>query len=322
MTQATFPRNARKTRTIAALLCIGALLFSSPLLAVVILPTNAVLTSNVAYGSDPLQKLDVYAPKGVHGAPIVFMVHGGGWWRGDKAFPGVVQNKINHFLPKGIIFVSVNYRLSPQVGVLDQAKDVARALIYVQAHATQWGGDPNRVVVMGHSAGAHLTSLMTTAADIHKGAKPWLGNIELDSAALNVVQIMKAPHPHSLYDPIFGADPNLWAEASPTLRITAAPPPMLMVCSIAHPGSCRQTEEFVDAAYGKAVEYQTGLDHGSIDTTLGLSNQLTDAVDSFLCALGVGCGRTQAKGTASKTKTPPRVLCSLRKNSAKPCPKR
>jgi hypothetical protein len=112
-----------------------------------------------------------------------------------------VQNKINHFLPEGIIFVSVNYRLSPQVGVLDEAADVARAWDYVQA-------------------------------------------------------------------------------------------------------------------------YQTGLDHGSIDTTLGLSNPLTDEVDSFLCSLGVGCGGAGAGSAARPATTSPRVPCSLRKDSPRPCPKR
>lgn len=266
-----------------------ALLFVCMVASAISLPAGTKLTANVAYGPDPLQEIDVYSPSGAKNAPVILMVHGGGWTEGDKTNPDVVQNKVNHFLPEGIVFVSVNYRLSPQVGVMDEAADVAKALAYVQQHAAQWGADPSRVIVMGHSAGAHLTSLVSVASDIQKsaGVKPWLGNVELDSAAYNVVQIMEHPHADSLYDPIFGTDKNLWNEASPTLRIESTPPPMLLVCSTDHDNDCQQTQDFADAAHAQA--YPINLDHPDINNDVGLPGPLTDKVDAFLCGLKVGC---------------------------------
>ena len=81
----------------------------------VALPTGALVERDLAYGSDPAQRLDVYRPGNAQNAPVIFMVHGGGWARGDKEAAGVVNNKVEHWLPKGYIVVSVGYRLVPQV---------------------------------------------------------------------------------------------------------------------------------------------------------------------------------------------------------------
>ena len=89
------------------------------------------------------------------------MLDGGGWRVGVKANPGVVKNKVAHYVPAGYLVVSINYRLSPEVDPLAQAHDVAAALSFVQSAASAWGGDPSRIVLMGHSAGAHLVSLVT-----------------------------------------------------------------------------------------------------------------------------------------------------------------
>lgn len=132
----------------------------------VTLPTGAREVKNIAYGSNPKQRLDVYIPRDVRNAPIIFMVHGGGWRRGDKANYGVVQNKINYFLPKGFIFVSTNYRMVPEVGVMTESADVATALAYVQQHAATWGGDSSNLIVMGHSAGAQLVMMLTSVPEV------------------------------------------------------------------------------------------------------------------------------------------------------------
>jgi acetyl esterase/lipase len=196
------------------------------------LPAGARLIQNVAYGSDPKQSMDIYVPSNAHNAPVVFMVHGGAWMIGDKGNSGVVQNKVDYFLPKGYIFISANYRMVPQVGVMTEADDVAHALAYAQEHAANWGGDPSRFVLMGHSAGAHLVMLLSAVPSIWQsaGAKPWRGTVALDSAAYNVVSIMSSQH-QGFYDRVFGNDQKLWQEASPTLQLSSAPPPMLLVCS-------------------------------------------------------------------------------------------
>eukprot|EP01030_Chromulinospumella_sphaerica_P030927 gene30927-31502_t len=108
---------------------------------------------DIAYGNDPRQKMDVYLPETASAlpAPVIFMVHGGGWRTGDKRHSNVVDNKANRWLAKGFVFVSVNNRLLPEADPLDQVRDVARALASAQSKAQSWGADPKQFVLMGHS---------------------------------------------------------------------------------------------------------------------------------------------------------------------------
>ena len=253
------------------------------------LPAGAISQAGIAYGPAPEQRLDLYRPADAHDAPAILMVHGGGWARGDKAATGVVQNKIDYWLPKGYVFVSVDYRVVPDANPLQQADDIAMALAYAQQHAAEWGADPARFVLMGHSAGAHLVSLLSAAPDIARrhGAKPWLGTVALDSAAYDVTTIMQVRH-FPLYDRAFGDDRQLWRDASPTLRLTQAPVPMLLVCSSRREDSCRQARGFAARAGelgGKVDVVPIDLRHGVINQQLGEPGELTRAVEDFLHSL-------------------------------------
>lgn len=263
------------------------------------LPAGARLEEDVAYGDHPLQRLDVYVPAaeaakaaeaaGEGGAPIVFMVHGGGWQHGDKAALDVVQNKVNYFLPRGYVFVSMNYRLVPEVEPTDQVADVAAALAYVQQHAANWGADGRRVVTMGHSAGAHLVTLLASVPETAQrfGVQPWLGTVALDSAAYDVVELMRRRH-LQLYDRAFGQDRFLWEEVSPTLRLQSTPPPMLLVCSALWAHSCDQAGAYADLARslgGNVTVMRVGLIHRRVNRNVGLPGRLTDTVGGFIRAL-------------------------------------
>ncbi|RFC36436.1 MAG: alpha/beta hydrolase fold [Candidatus Nitrotoga sp. LAW] len=138
------------------------------------LPSGGRLVSDLAYGRDNQQRMDVYLPQQANGAPVIFMVHGGAWRWGDKGATAVVQNKVARWVSKGFIFISVNYRLLPKARPLEQAQDIASALATAQSRATSWGGDPRKFIVMGHSAGAHLTALLTASPDMafKRGVKP------------------------------------------------------------------------------------------------------------------------------------------------------
>lgn len=256
------------------------------------LPQGVVAERDVGYGDDPAQKLDVYWPPDAVAAPILFMVHGGGWKRGNKAAQGVVKNKVTYWSGKGYMLVSVGYRVLPQARPIDQADDIANALAFVQAKAGAWGGDPSRMLLMGHSAGAHLVSLLTADPTIatRVGAKPWLGTISLDSAAFDVVQIMQAPH-FDLYDNAFGTDPEVWRESSPTHRLQAKPEaPMLAVCSSRRRDACAQAKAFAvkaEALGGRVVVLPVDMSHGEINAQLGLAGQYTQSVVNFIHALGL-----------------------------------
>lgn len=241
---------------------------------------------DAAYGKDPAQKLDVYQPPGAADAPIILMVHGGGWRHGDKAAANVVNNKVAHYLPRGYVFVSTNYRLSSGVSPVAQAGDVADALAYVQKHASSWGGSARKVVLMGHSAGANLVALVAADPDFaaHANASPWLGTVALDSAAYNVGPIMNAPH-LPLYDTVFGTDDSRWAQSSPTLVLGGTPTPMLLVCSSDRSDSCAQANAFAAAAHAHGARTQVDpvpLTHQQINEQVGGPGELTTTIDDFL----------------------------------------
>ncbi|WP_230368715.1 alpha/beta hydrolase [Paludibacterium denitrificans] len=140
--------------------------------------SSSTPSQTASYGSHPAQKLELYLPEHTKtAAPIIIMVHGGAWCVGDMDAANVVNNKLAHWLPKGFIFVSANYRMLPdQADVLTRASDVARAIAYVQKHAADWHGDPSQIIVMGHSAGAHLVSLLSADPAMARtyGAQPGL----------------------------------------------------------------------------------------------------------------------------------------------------
>jgi arylformamidase len=136
----------------------------SPLLVVlaVAIPARAQDVKRDIPYADPGQKrqmLDVYSPLGAKNLPVVFWIHGGGWQTGDKKD---VQLKPQAFNDKGFVFVSINYQLLPDVEMGTIIRDVAKAVRWVHDHIAEYGGDPNRLFIMGHSAGAQLAALVCT----------------------------------------------------------------------------------------------------------------------------------------------------------------
>lgn len=250
---------------------------------------DAGIERDVAYGSAPEQRMDVYLPAKTAKAPVIVMVHGGAWAFGSKSSRGVVDNKVDHWLPEGFIFVSVETRLQPKADPLQQAKDVAAALAKVQRDAAAWGGDASKIVLMGHSAGAHLVALVSADHAIAQkaGLKPWAGTIALDSAAYDVTKIMEQPHHPRLYDRAFGSDPNFWASVSPTRQLKGSVPPMLLVCSSLRSVSCPQAQGFAVKAGGNVEVLPVPLRHGQINSQLGADNDYTQRVDRFLQSIGM-----------------------------------
>ena len=114
---------------------------------------------DIPYAAPALERqvLDIYAPKDAKNLPVVFWIHGGGWQSGDKSS---VQEKPKAFVERGFVFVSTNYRLLPKVEMETIFRDVAKSLGWVHQHIAEHGGDPSRLFVMGHSAGAQLAALL------------------------------------------------------------------------------------------------------------------------------------------------------------------
>lgn len=125
---------------------------------------------DIAYGSDPLQKLDViWDGKTTGSRPILVFVHGGGFTGGDKHTSGqfTYDNVMTWANQQGMIGVEINYRLAPKNQYPDAAYDTREALAYVAKNARQWGGDPNRIFLWGHSAGASLVGIYVSHPEFH-----------------------------------------------------------------------------------------------------------------------------------------------------------
>lgn len=254
------------------------------------LPAGTKVLRDLAYGNDKRQTMDIYLPANAtsqKAMPVIFMVHGGAWRTGSKTARGVVENKAAHWLPRGYIFISINYRMLPDIKPLEQADDVAHALATAQTRTAEWGGSRNRFILMGHSAGAHLVSLLASSPAIaaKAGASAWLATIALDSAAYDITKIMEQKH-YRFYDEAFGTDPAYWQATSPSLQLKQLTSPFMAVCSSIRPDKpCAQAEVFVNKAKSlgmQAVLLPQSLSHAEINKNLGLDNAYTAAVDNFL----------------------------------------
>jgi arylformamidase len=186
----------------------------------------------LAYGKDPLQKLDYWRPK-TEGAPLVVFVHGGGWKRGDKR--DAAGQKSAHYLAEGYAFASLNYRLVPANTVEEQAQDVADALAHLIKQSSALGFDKTKVALMGHSAGAHLSALVGTDIKYMKKAgvnvNSLRGIIPLDGACYDVPKQISQGGAlmHDTYIQAFGNEEARQLSLSPIHHASATNAPAFLI---------------------------------------------------------------------------------------------
>ncbi|MFJ3055475.1 alpha/beta hydrolase [Herbaspirillum sp. NPDC087042] len=129
---------------------------------------DVIVTRDIAYGEHERQRLDLYLPRGASAAlrPVVMFVHGGAFLRGSmNPNAHIYGNVPSYFARHGMVGINVEYRLAPQAPYPAGSLDVAAAVAWVRAHAHEFGGDPQRVVLIGHSAGgAHVCSYVADPA--------------------------------------------------------------------------------------------------------------------------------------------------------------
>jgi len=178
----------------------------------------------IAYGTDARQRLE-FTPAVRPGAPLVLFVHGGGWSLGDMVMAG---HMAVHFHERGYAFASVDYRLVPDANPQQQAEDVAAAIARLLEDSRRLGIDRERLMIMGHSAGAHLAALVGTdpsyLAAHHIPIAAIRGVVLLDGAGYDVAAQMRYAGPllRSMYHRAFGDDPAFQARVSP-MEQAAAP---------------------------------------------------------------------------------------------------
>lgn len=248
----------------------------------------------MSYGSDPLQKLDYWRPTAA-GSPLVVFVHGGGWKRGDKN-NATGPEKPAHYLAQGYGFASINYRLVPVATVEQQAQDVASALAFLIRQAESLGFDASRVVLMGHSAGAHLSALVGTDMQYLKkaelGPKSLRGIIPLDGACYDVPrQIAEGgDFMQDTYIEAFGSEKERQLALSPSHHATAPNAPALLILHVQRIDGTAQSKALGEALSkaGTSAEVRgfagRGLQgHAEINRRLGdPTYPATPVVDEWL----------------------------------------
>jgi acetyl esterase/lipase len=249
---------------------------------------------------DAQRTLDVYAPAGAKDLPVVFWIHGGGWAAGDKSD---VKLKPQWFMDKGFVFVSVNYRLLPAVDMGTLIRDVATSFRWVADHAAEYGGDPKRVLVGGHSAGAQLAAILCTderylkeqsvSFDVLKGCVPVDGDTYDVPAMIEVAETRWRVHhlPPSKFGhrEKFGNDPAKHKDFSAVYHVEKGKgiPPFLVLHVANHPDTSAQAFRLgaVLKEAGVAVRVFGAKDseHTKLNDDLGLADDpATKALDEFV----------------------------------------
>ncbi len=251
-----------------------------------VIPAPMAVSLDIPYaeveGVDPnLLSLDVYSPAPASDCPVMVMIHGGGWRQGDKANADVAALKSQYFVAQGYVFVSVNYRLSPEVLHPIHVQDVAASLAWVYRNIWSYGGDPERIFIMGHSAGAHLAALVATDERYLEANGLDLsvikGVILLDGAGYDIPYMMDNDSVilRSLYEGAFGTDPAVWEDASPVNHVAEGKniPPFLLFYAGNREDSRVNSQKLADllteAGVQNWVVSAPDKNHGTINGDIG-----------------------------------------------------
>jgi acetyl esterase/lipase len=241
--------------------------------------------SDLAYGTHPRQRLDVYVPTAPAAGPrpLVVFVHGGRWSSGSKDLYRFLAAGLAE---RGIVVVVANYRLYPEVRMAAAAEDVARAVVWAEHAAVRYGADPGGVAVMGHSAGAQLAALVAT--DQH-----WIA--AAGGAPVRALVGLAGPYDFlpltddDLKD-YFGP-PDRYPESQPVRFVDAGSAPALLVHGLADTTTRpRNTESFATQlrASGVPVEVRLlpGEDHTAVLKRFArfyrTGDEVYDAIVQFL----------------------------------------
>jgi arylformamidase len=244
---------------------------------------------NIPYAepANDRRSLDVYAPDNAKGLPVVFWIHGGGWQGGDKSS---AHAKPKAFVDKGYVFVSTNYRLLPDVDMEAIVRDVAKSIRWVHDHIAEYGGDPERVVVTGHSAGAQLAALICTDDRYLKAEGLTFafikGCIPVDGDTYDVPMMIDAgaarrkalgqPNPKFGHYEKFGSDPVKHRNFSAVNHVARDKgiPPFLLLYVGDHPDTSAQAKRLGSALNEAGIAAKLfgakDTEHSKINENLGL----------------------------------------------------
>lgn len=260
---------------------------------------TTVQYKNIDNVNPELLSLDIYYNNIVaNKKPVIIWVHGGGWCIGDKL--NQIDNKVNLFRSLGYILVSVNYRLSPypyKVNNDNRLKypihnnDVADAIRWVTDNINRYGGDKDNIVLLGHSAGAHLVSLTGTNSIFLESVGLNLNSIKgvaaIDTEGYDVLE--KVQQNNNMYINAFGTDINTLNEASPIFNIKdGVTYPKFFIAKRGTVSRIAIADNFISKLSDKGITVKqvdgSIYDHSGINRAIGEPNEtlITNALKDFL----------------------------------------
>lgn len=245
-----------------------------PFLNAIVPRSGYALTADIAYGSLPRQKLDVYAPSGIQTSelkPVVVFFYGGSWDSGDRADYRFAAEALTS---QGFVAVVPDYRVYPEVLFPDFLDDAAKAARWVKDNIARHGGDPQRVFLMGHSAGAHIAAMLALDAEylakVKLAPKDFRGMIGL-AGPYDFLPLKK-----QTLKTIFGPEEGRW-RSQPINYVSGNNPPLLLLVgkkdTLVSPGNTERLAAKVESKGGpvKMIEY---ADYGHIEMVLKLAAPL------------------------------------------------
>lgn len=269
---ASFPPPARPRRSLRALLAAGATLLlscCSPFAAInLLVPAEGYsVHRDLAYGTGDRRKLDIYVPDGLKApAPVILFFYGGSWESGAKSDYKAFGQA---FASKGIVTVVADYRLYPQVKYPAFVEDGAQALVYVHNRIAAYGGDPGRLFVAGHSAGAYNAVMLAAEPDFVRAAggdPAWIHGVIGISGPYDFLPLTAS----DLIDMFHGANNQ---EAMPINHVNGPRPPALLVTgdgdSTVGPGNTVRMAARLQAHGGQVTQiHYPGVGHIGIILSL------------------------------------------------------
>jgi acetyl esterase len=240
---------------------------------------------DLAYGPDERHRLDVFVPtKAPAKAPIVAYFHGGGYVAGERSpLPGLIYDNVPIFFARhGFIGVNATYRLAPRYGWPSGGEDVGRVVEWLRAHAASFGGDADRIVLLGQSAGATHVATWTFIADVHGMAGPrvvaaiLLSGVYAPSDPDYYVAI--PPEPHRVA--YFGADAAKWPMMNPIKHVKPGHPAVFVSVTEFDPYPLQWgSPALVDALLkcDKAMPWFVyGRDHNHVSPAMQINSEIDD----------------------------------------------
>lgn len=274
-------------RTMACVLTVAVLMAANFGAAQPSPPRAFQAITDVAYYDGPdahpvKHRLDLFVPDGAKDAPVLLFVHGGGWTSGDKNLYSFIGRA---FAEQGFVTAVINYRLSPEVQHPAHIEDVARAFVWVYRNISQYGGTSEKIFVMGHSAGGHLTALLALDEKYLQAHGLTLAAIK---GAIPISGVYDVTGMLNLYRTVFGADPQQRWDASPLAHVGPTKPPFFVIyAQFDFPGLDTQGQQLfalLKQNHNEAALFETpGKDHVTIIASIGTTNDpTTEEILQFL----------------------------------------